>query len=105
MSLTPAWQNTAGGTERLEMSEISEERTLIAILQTRVMALDADKSALEAENAKLKEVLKPFADIADIIEVETEGVGDDDKTTLHLYGYEMARWTVDVFKKARAALT
>lgn len=45
------------------MSEISEERTLIAILQTRVMTLDADKSALEAENAKLRAALREVAEL------------------------------------------
>jgi len=60
--------------------------------------------ALRAKVEAMREALAPFADVADLIDCETEGFSDDDIATLHLFDYEAARWRIGIFRTARAAL-
>lgn len=63
--------------------------------------------ALRVMAARVKELeaaLAPFADIADLIDSETEGVAQTDDTELYLNDYLLARWSVSTFTSARAAL-
>lgn len=60
--------------------------------------------ALERENAELREALKPFADVADLVDAETEGVSDDDEFQMHFHDYLMASWKLSIFRRARALL-
>ncbi len=60
--------------------------------------------ALQRENAELREALKPFADVADLVDSETEGVADDDEFQMHFHDYLMASWKLSLFRRARALL-
>ena len=48
--------------------------------------------------------LRPFADIADLIDSETEGLCDTDECQLVFHDYLMANFTVAQFRRARSAL-
>lgn len=58
---------------------------------------------LEAKLAAAENALEPFADIADLIDAETEGMDETDELVLHFHDYEFAKWPVSLFRKARAA--
>jgi len=57
----------------------------------------------EAKLAAAQKALEPFADIADLIDAETEGMAETDELVLHFHDYEFAKWPVSLFRKARAA--
>jgi hypothetical protein len=59
----------------------------------------------EAALAEARKALEPFAEIADLIETETEGISDYDTFDLMLGGFLMERIGVVDFRRARAALT
>lgn len=59
---------------------------------------------LAAENARLREALEPFADIADLIDSETEGFSDTDEVELLFDKYLIQTFTIAQFRRARAAL-
>ena len=58
----------------------------------------------EAKLAAAEKSLEPFADIADLINAETEGMAETDELVLHFHDYEFAKWPVSFFRKARAVL-
>ena len=60
--------------------------------------------ALEAKLAAAEKALEPFADIADLIDAETEGMAETDELILLFHDYEFAKWPVSFFRKARAVL-
>ena len=60
--------------------------------------------ALERENALLRVALEPFAEIADLVDSETEGVADNDEFQMHFHDYLMASWKLSMFRRARALL-
>ncbi|WP_247996623.1 Lar family restriction alleviation protein [Brucella tritici] len=60
--------------------------------------------AIEAKLAAAQKALEPFADIADLIDAETEGMAETDELVLHFHDYEFAKWPVSFFRKARAVL-
>ncbi|MDH0127194.1 hypothetical protein N7376_24870, partial [Brucella intermedia GD04153] len=59
--------------------------------------------AIELKLAAAEKALEPFADIADLIDAETEGMAETDELVLHFHDYEFAKWPVSFFRKARAA--
>lgn len=68
-------------------------------------------ATLQAEVERLREALKPFADVADFMDSETSGFADSD--ILHLVvkdesseriAAEFFAWPVQLFRAARAAL-
>jgi len=68
--------------------------------------VDANESRIDAEAAlaEARKALEPFADIADLIDAETEGMAETDELVLHFHDYEFAKWPVSLFRKARAVL-
>jgi hypothetical protein len=46
----------------------------------------------------------PFADVADLVDSETEGVADSDEFQMHFHDYLMASWKLSIFRRARALL-
>jgi len=64
----------------------------------------AQIEALEAKLAAAEKALEPLADIADLIDAETEGMAETDELVLHFHDYEFAKWPVSLFRKARAVL-
>lgn len=52
----------------------------------------------------LREALAPFADMADLIDAETEGFSDTDEFDVTFGGHLFLRWPVSHFRRARAAL-
>lgn len=61
-------------------------------------------SGLREENERLRKALEPFADIANLIEAEMEGLAEDDTCNLMFHDYLMERFAVHEFFEARAAL-
>lgn len=59
---------------------------------------------LEAKLAAAEKALEPFADIADLIDAETEGMAETDELILLFHDYEFAKWPVSLFRQARAVL-
>lgn len=66
--------------------------------------LRARAEAAEARVKELEGVLTPFADIADLLDAETEGFSETDQLILMLLDYEAARFPVSAFYKTRSAL-
>lgn len=64
----------------------------------------ATVEALRSERDALRETLKPFADFANLMETEMEGLSQDDTYDLMFHDYLMERFTVRQFSQARAAL-
>jgi hypothetical protein len=62
--------------------------------------------ALQAEVARLRLALQPFADVSDFLASETEGLSDDDVFNLKLAGskFLLMTYTAKQFHVARAAL-
>lgn len=54
---------------------------------------------------ELKTALEPFADVSDLIDVETEGFSDDDETNLMFADYLLKSYTIADFRKARSAIS
>lgn len=69
-----------------------------------IIRLEKENSDLEAKLAAAENALEPFADIADLIDAETEGMDETDELVLHFHDYEFAKWPESLFRKARAAL-
>lgn len=67
-------------------------------------ALVRQAEALQRENADLREALEPFAEIADLVDSETEGVADSDEFQMHFHDYLMASWKLSIFRRARALI-
>jgi len=61
-------------------------------------------TVLGAKIKRLKSALEPFADIADLIECETEGFSDTDELQLTFHDYLFQNFSVAKFKVARAAM-
>lgn len=59
---------------------------------------------LEAKLAAAEKALEPFADIADLIDAETEGMAETDELVLHFNDYEFAKWPMSLFRQTRAVL-
>lgn len=83
-----------------------------ASLAKRVEGLVHWKEVNETEIARLKAeverkdaALAPFADMADYIDAETEGVSDTDELEVMFHDLLFARWPISHFRTARAALT
>lgn len=74
------------------------------VAMREVLALARQAEALQRENAELREALKPFADVADLVDSETEGVADWDEFQMHFHDYLMASWKLSLFRRARALL-
>lgn len=60
--------------------------------------------ASNARIEKLEAALRPFADVADLLDAETEGISDTDELDLYLYDYLAMRYEAADFRTARAAL-
>lgn len=74
------------------------------VAMREVLALARQAEALQRENAELREALRPFADVADLVDSETEGVADSDEFQMHFHDYLMASWKLSIFRRARALL-
>lgn len=85
-------------------------KTLVERLRERSPQIDLNEGdgGLMGEAAdrieKLEAALRPFADIADLLDSETEGVSDTDEMNLYLYDYLAGRYEAGDFRTARAAL-
>ena len=73
-------------------------------LHNQCLELGKAHTALEAKLTAAEKALGPFADIADLIDAETEGMAETDELIIHFHDYEFAKWPVSLFRKARAAL-
>lgn len=91
---------------RLHMIHSQDMNDLVMMGMARDEAY-AEITRLKAESDAMRAALEPFADIADLLDSETEGLGPTDEFTLY-YGEDhswlAARFTVLQFIKARAAL-
>lgn len=86
---------------------ISNARYIAACSPDRmreVLAAARKAEALERENAQLREALEPFAEIADLVDSETEGVADNDEFQMHFHDYLMASWKLSLFRRARTLI-
>lgn len=72
--------------------------TWLANAQVRIEVLEADK-------ARLSEALRPFADMADYLDSETEGFADTDEFDLLYEDHLFHHFKVADFRDARAALS
>lgn len=111
-ALQPTVPNAEEEIERLQ-KEQAALLDLIADLRRRhplrwkfdmVDSATARAEAAERENKVLREALEPFADVADLIDAETEGLEEGDECQLMFHDYLMANYTVAHFRAARAAL-
>lgn len=90
--------------------QLSASKETAKIKRVEYLDLDQDHSELKADyavsEAQLKaarKALEPFADVANLIDAETEGMAETDELVLHFHDYEFAKWPVSFFRKARAA--
>jgi len=67
-----------------------------------VMEVVARAEAAEARVTELVAALRPFAEIADFVDAETEGFTDTDEFKLHFQDYLMASWPLSLFRTARS---
>lgn len=74
------------------------------VAMREVLAAARKAEALQRENADLREALEPFAEIADLVDSETEGVADNDEFQMHFHDYLMASWKLSMFRRARTLL-
>lgn len=54
---------------------------------------------------RLREALEPFADVANLIDAETEGMSETDECQLMFHDYLMTVYTVAQFRRARSSLS
>lgn len=64
-----------------------------------------ERDEARAEVERKDAALAPFADMADYIDAETEGVSDADEVDVMFHDFLFAHWPVSHFRCARAALT
>jgi hypothetical protein len=85
---------------------IVSRNDLLAELARNVEGRQERIDALEAEVARLKAAIEPFADVSDFLASETEGLSDDDVFNLKLAGskFLLMTYTAKQFHDARAAL-
>lgn len=76
------------------------------LAEVRQQYVDANEARIDAEAqlAEANKALEPFADIADLIDSETEGMSETDELALHFHDYLMASWPVALFRACRQAL-
>ncbi|GEM_PF-888390 len=89
------------------IKELEETKAVIAAdkkILLDLAATNGDKvTTLEAKLSAAEKALEPLADIADLIDAETEGMAETDELVLHFHDYEFAKWPVSFFREARAA--
>jgi len=73
-----------------------------AYWKDRALAADADRDRLAKRVEELEAALEPFADIADLVDSETEGFSDTDEFNLMYFDYLMASYPLSLFRRARA---
>ena len=66
-----------------------------------IMEVVARAEAAEARMNEMEAALRPFAEIADFVDAETEGFTDTDEFKLHFQDYLMASWPLSLFRTAR----
>lgn len=77
----------------------SEEDCLVAIAR----AILADRAAQAERMARLEEALKPFAYVADVEDEAGRDDPDDDRIwVVQAHGCQLAEFTIDDFRRARA---
>lgn len=80
---------------------VADKNSALQTLSTRNAELEAEIARLRDRVAELEKALEPFADIADLIDSETEGMSETDELALHFHDYLMASWPVALFRAAR----
>jgi len=70
-----------------------------------VREVTRERDEARAEVERKDAALAPFADMADYIDAETEGVSDADEVDVMFHDFLFAHWPVSHFRSARAALT
>lgn len=97
-----AW---CGNTSSKSPAETASNADYIAACSPdRMREVLAFVRAMERENAALKEALRAFADISDLVDAETEGFSDDDTFDLMFHDYLLDRLPLHDFRRARALL-
>lgn len=95
------WGAKPLGSIRIDVREVSK---IVAGLD-EVSTLRQQIEALEAENGRLREALKPFADTGEFLDLETTGFADEDVLNLIVEdGHLLERISVGAFRTARQAL-
>ena len=89
-----------------QQNSIMHRNDLLAELARNVEGRQERIDTLEAEVARLKAAIEPFADVSDFLASETEGLSDDDVFNLKLAGarFLVMTYTAKQFHNARAAL-
>lgn len=72
--------------------------------EQRLPVSGKDVEALIERMAHLEEALEPFANIADLVDCETEGFADSDELGLYYDKYLFEKFPLSTFYTARAAL-
>jgi hypothetical protein len=73
--------------------------------EDQLIAAERKVAELEADKARLSEALRPFADMADYLDSETEGFADTDEFDLLYEDHLFHHFKVADFRAARAALS
>lgn len=89
---------------RQKLAEAQRDE-LAAKLRAAEAALKHERDEARAEVERKDAALAPFADMADYIDAETEGVSDADEVDVMFHDFLFAHWPVSHFRSARAALT
>jgi hypothetical protein len=93
--------------EQLNALELIETQQNSIMHRNDLLAeLARNVEGLQAEVARLKAAIEPFADVSDFLASETEGLSDDDVFNLKLAGarFLVMNYTAKQFHDARAAL-
>lgn len=90
--------------ERLKQ-EIAKADAKLALETAKCEFWRKADATSQSQLAEARKELEPFADIADLIDSETEGMSETDELELHFHDYLMASWPVSMFRAARRALT
>jgi molecular chaperone GrpE (heat shock protein) len=84
-------------------AELGEWKTAQARSAVAYEAVRKRAERAEAQLAEARKALEPFADIANLIDSETEGMSETDELELHFHDYLMASWPVSLFRAVRHA--
>lgn len=89
--------------EQLALGRQAGERCLLA--QRALADMTAERDALKARLAVMDAALEPFADFADFLDSETEGVSDTDEVRLFFEesDFLLERIYISAFRRARDA--
>jgi len=96
-------QDVAALIENLDIAtaNLAFEKALRAGLHAEIASLRAENARLKARLEEAGKVIEPFADISDLVDAETEGLGDSDEFELLFADYLLAKFPLSAFRAAR----